>query len=308
MHHILDEYHDYSIPTGFSVLNRQLDEFRSSGLYVISGDTRIGKTTFILSLINKILSQETPIGLVSLEMTKTQLLTKLIAINTEIPFSKLSREDNFEINEDEKITNAHSRFNNDHLQIHTPYKRTIADIYTLIKQLKKENKIRILFIDDIHKIQIDSKSRIYAINREQEIGFIARELKRIALEFNIPIIAISQQNRNPNNVMEMIYPKLSDLRDSGSIENEADAVIFIVRQCVYGLLQDNEGNNTQSIAELKILKNKFGPTDTIKINFYDHIPKFSEIEYNYSDQNQSFPNIEKDTAPQSYTIKSKTPF
>jgi replicative DNA helicase len=77
MHKILDDYHDYSIPTGFNNFDRQLDEFRSSGLYIFSGDTSIGKTTLILSMINHILSPLTPIGLVSLEMTKTQLLTKI---------------------------------------------------------------------------------------------------------------------------------------------------------------------------------------------------------------------------------------
>lgn len=223
----------------------------------------MGKTSFALSMILNILKDNIPICFFSLEMSSNQLINKLLSYKTKINFYKIK---NFNFNKKEiKILKKKiNYFNKYNLYIDDTPSLSLLDFKIKSRRYILKYNIKLIIIDYLQLMSINSKKYKF-FNREQEISIISKNLKSIAKEFNIPIITISQLSRAVEIRGGDKRPILSDLRESGAIEQDADLVIFIYRSNYY--YQYNDNNNYEK-TELIISKHRNGMLKTIKINFF----------------------------------------
>jgi len=267
---------DVFITTGFADLDDLIGGFRSSGLYAIGGAPGMGKTTLVLSMILEIAKSDIPVCLFSYEMNNMQIAKKLLSIETEISHERISK-GSLKEHEEQKLSVSSHKMNQLPLFIETSSRLKVDEIGKISRKYKEEKGIQVIFIDDIQRVPIDSAAREYASNREQEISANVRELKRLARELNIPIVFISQLNRLNEGRAGDRKPILIDLRDSGSIENDSDLVMFLYRPEYYGLHTDENGNSNQGVAKILISKNRFGEINAASIEFKNSIPKFQNV-------------------------------
>jgi replicative DNA helicase len=260
------------ISTGFQSLDKAIGGFRSSCLYTLAGAPSVGKTTLAFSLISELISQKIPLAIFSYELTEKQIIDRLCAIKYKLSFEKISLQN--ERSEEERIIieNESVKLKNSPIFIEANPMLKMDELVNLAKDLRKNNEIEFLFIDDIQRIPIGSIAREYAANREQEISANVRELKRLAFDLEIPILLISQINRMFMSRSQAINEKpfLSDLRDSGAIENESDLILFLFQEAC----KDYEFKDE---AEIIIAKNRHGKiSPNIQIKFDRNIPLFFE--------------------------------
>jgi replicative DNA helicase len=147
----------------------------------------------------------------------------------------------------------------------------ILELKAKCRRLKQQHDIKMVIIDYLQLMTVKSDARVGT--REQEIGLISRSLKSLAKELNIPVIALSQLNRNVDKNNDKI-PQLSDLRDSGSIEQDADQVFFIYRPAYYKIFQDEMGNDISDLAQIVIAKNRHGDTSTVDLRYVGEFVRF----------------------------------
>ena len=259
------------LPSGFYNLDSLTQGFQKSDLIIIAGRPSIGKTAFSLSVsLNIIKSLKLPILFFSLEMSKEQLVYRLIAMETNISQSqlkngKLNKADWFKINKVLKILSKLPLFIND------SYNLSIQEIRTKLKMfLFEQNQIGLIIIDYLQLMQL---TNIKSENRAQELSIITRNLKNLAREFNIPIIALSQLSRNVENRLDK-KPVLSDLRESGSIEQDADLVLMLSKN------RENLSEVVHSystIMDLIIAKQRNGPIGTIQLSFNQKNSKYLNL-------------------------------
>ena len=253
------------LPSGFYDLDGLIQGFQKSDLIIIAGRPSTGKTALSLNFaLNIIKYSNLPILFFSLEMSKEQLMYRLIASETKINLTKL-RNGNLYKNEWKNLSQNIKNLSGLTFFIDDTPNLSIQGIRSTIKKiLFEQNKIGLIIIDYLQLMQnMKSKSE----NRVQELAQITRALKIIAREFNVPLIALSQLNRNVESRVNK-RPILSDLRESGSIEQDADLVLMIYKQ--------NEYSKNQQV-ELIIAKHRNGPTGTIKLNFNPKYVRFSDI-------------------------------
>lgn len=258
------------LKSGFYDLDCLTQGFQKSDLIIIAGRPSIGKTAFSLTTsLNIIKSLKIPILFFSLEMSREQLIYRLLSMETNISQSKLktgklNKTDWIKLNKIFKIISKLPFFIDDSYDI------SIQKIRTKLKTfLFEKKKIGLLIIDYLQLMQI--KTSKYE-NRAQELSQITRNLKNLAREFNIPIIALSQLSRNVENRVDK-KPILSDLRESGSIEQDADLVLMLTQNRENGL-----SINANSIMELIIAKQRNGPTGNIKLKFDRKNSKYINIQ------------------------------
>lgn len=254
--------------SGFYKLDSLTQGFQNSDLIIIAGRPSIGKTAFSLTLsLNIIKLCKVPILFFSLEMTREQLIYRLIAMETNISQSqlkngKLHKNDWLKINKVIKILYKLPFFIDD------SYNLSVKEIRTKLKTfLFEQNKLGLIVIDYLQLMQLTTNN--YE-NRAQEISKITRNLKNLAREFNVPIIALSQLNRNVETRIDK-KPILSDLRESGSIEQDADLVLMLAKN------QENLNNNSYisyTIMDLIIAKQRNGPTGNLKLKFNKNNSKY----------------------------------
>lgn len=273
---IIGNQSDYFTPSGFKSFDEELVGFRSSCLYTLAGAAGMGKTTLGLSFIKQIIDKEIPVGIFSYEMTETQIIHRLIAMESDVAFERIST-DRLAEYEYQMISKSVDKLSKLPIFIDTSARLKINELALKAKELKIKEDIKFLFIDDIQRIPIDDFSREYASNREQEISANVRELKRLARELNIPILAISQLNRMLESRGGDRRPILSDLRDSGAIENDSDVVLFLYRPEYYGFLQDDDGYSNVGKAEIIIAKNRHGQLNIVNLLFESKIPIYKNI-------------------------------
>lgn len=256
--------------SGFQDLDSIIQGFQKSDLIIIAGRPSMGKTALSLNiLINVIKYSKLPILFFSLEMSKEQIMYRLLAMETNVNQmrlrnGKLSQNDWIKVN---KMVNILSKLP---LFIDDTSDLSIQNIRSKIKTLMfEQTQVGLVIIDYLQLMQ-NSRSKVE--NRVQELSQITRSLKILAREFNIPIIALSQLSRNVENRVEK-RPMLSDLRESGSIEQDADLVLMLYRK--------NDSNSTDSDQsndiELIIAKQRNGPIGTVKLQFDEKSNKFSNI-------------------------------
>lgn len=257
------------LSSGFYDLDSFTQGFQKSDLIIIAGRPSMGKTALALNIgLNIIKESNNPVLFFSLEMSKEQLTYRLLANETEISNLKL-KTGNLYKDDWIKLNQTIKRLSSSPLFIDDTPNLSILDIKTKIKKIIfEQNNLGLIIIDYLQLMQTSNNQ---IINRTQEISQITRALKNIAREFNVPIIVLSQLSRNVENRVNK-RPILSDLRESGSIEQDADLVLMLYRESYYNLV--TESNNNLNLVELIIAKQRNGPIGTVELNFDSKRTKF----------------------------------
>ena len=265
------------VPSGFSKLDRVTSGWQKSDLVIVAARPGMGKTAFALTMARNIaITHETAIGFFSLEMSSEQLVSRLIASEAELSASKLRRGDlqDFEMVQlHEKI----KQLSEAQIYIDDTPALTIFELRAKARRLVKNHNVGIIVIDYLQLMSAGGK----AGNREQEISTISRSLKGIAKELKIPVIALSQVNRGVESRTGVgsKRPMLSDLRESGAIEQDADIVTFIYRPEYYKIYEWDNGDDSRNQAEIIIAKHRNGALENVRLKFTPEFAKFSDIDY-----------------------------
>jgi replicative DNA helicase len=261
------------LSSGFYDLDALTQGFQNSDLIILAGRPSMGKTALSLNIaLNVIKNSNVPVLFFSLEMSKKQIMYRLLSMEAEISqmrlrSGRLSENDWLKLNKVIQIISKLPFFIDDTSDL------SIQDMKSRLKTIIfEQNQIGLVIID---YLQLMQNSRLRNENRVQELSQITRSLKIMAREFNIPIIALSQLSRNVETRLDK-KPILSDLRESGSIEQDADLVLMLYRNLV---INPNESNDSNSqIIELIIAKQRNGPIGTLKLRFHEKRNKFSNFE------------------------------
>jgi replicative DNA helicase len=265
------------IPSGFTNLDRVTSGWQQSDLVICAARPGMGKTAFALTMARNIaVEHNTPIGFFSLEMSSEQLVNRLIASEAELGASKLRKGDLA----DHEMVQLHEKIK--HLSeapifIDDTPALTIFELRAKARRLVKNHAVKIIMIDYLQLMQAGGNSG----NREQEISTISRSLKGIAKELKIPVIALSQVNRGVESRTGVgsKRPMLSDLRESGAIEQDADIVTFIYRPEYYKIYEWDNGDDSRGQGELIIAKHRNGSLKNVRLKFIGEFAKFSDLDY-----------------------------
>lgn len=262
------------IPTGFIDLDDKLSGLQKSDLIILAARPSMGKTALALNLArNAAVEYKHKVGIFSLEMSMQQLAERLLTSEAKVD-SHLVRTGKLGSGEWGKIPEAASKIVDAPIFIDDSAGLSIMELRAKARQLVSEQDIEILFIDYIQLLSAGKKFE----SRQQEISYISRSLKALAKELNIPIVALSQLSRAPESRTDH-RPVMSDLRESGAIEQDADVVLFIFRKFVYSKEIDDKG-----IGEIIISKHRNGPTGVVNVTFIDKYAKFdNQADTNYQE-------------------------
>jgi len=273
------------VASGFTDLDRMTSGWQKSDLVIIAARPAMGKTAFVLSCArNAAVDFNRPVVVFSLEMSSVQLVNRLISGETEIEQEKI-RKGTLEEWEWQQIHSKIGRLEQAPLIIDDTPALNIFEFRAKCRRLKSQHDIQLIIIDYLQLMQGKGSDGKGGGNREQEIGSISRALKSVAKELNVPVIALSQLSRAvENRPGGSKRPMLSDLRESGSIEQDADMVLFLYRPEYYGLEVDEDNNPTQGIGEVIIAKHRNGETGRVRLKFVGKYVKFTDLE-----QGDSFP-------------------
>ncbi len=269
------EGHISGIPSGFSAIDRVTAGWQKSDLIILAARPGMGKTAFVLSMArNMAVEFKHPVAIFSLEMAGVQLVMRLIASESELSAEKLKR-GQLEQYEWEQLNAKLANLTDAPLFIDDTPALSIFELRAKCRRLKAQHNVQLVIID---YLQLMSGSAEKGGNREQEISNISRSLKSLAKELNIPIIALSQLSRAVETRGGAKKPMLSDLRESGAIEQDADMVCFIYRPEYYKIGQDEDGNSTDGLAEFLIAKHRNGALEDVRLRFVPRFAKFMDYE------------------------------
>lgn len=279
------------VPSGFIDLDRYLGGFQKSDLIIIAARPSVGKTAFALSIARNVaVDYNIPVGFFSLEMSAQQLTLRLISSQTGIENHKI-RTGNINRNDLKAILTKMTKLSQAPLFIDDSPKINLVELRAKARRLKAEHNVGIIIIDYLQLIDPPK-----AESREREISIISRTLKQIAKELDIPIIALSQLNRVVETRKDR-RPQLSDLRESGSIEQDADVVLFIYRPEIYGIKTwEGSQESTEGTAEIIIGKQRNGPTGSFRVVYLKDTLRFDNGDFRYVDEDviAPSPSIEED--------------
>ncbi len=261
------------VPSGFTKLDRILSGWQKSDLVIIAARPGMGKTAFVVSALrNASVDFNFPVAIFSLEMASLQLVNRLISAEAELESEKIKR-GNLADFEWAQLVHKTNRLSAAPIFIDDTPALSILELRAKCRRLKAEHNIQLIVIDYLQLMKGDSQG-----NREQEIASISRALKGIAKELEVPVIALSQLSRGVETRGGDKRPQLSDLRESGSIEQDADIVMFLYRPEYYKITQDEEGLPTQGMAEVIVAKHRNGSLDTVKLKFIGKYTKFADFD------------------------------
>ncbi|WBV59539.1 replicative DNA helicase [Chryseobacterium camelliae] len=269
------------VPSGFRDVDKETGGWQNSDLIIIAARPAMGKTAFLLSMARNIaVGYKIPMALFSLEMASVQLITRMIASETRISSEKL-RKGTLDDEEWQRLFSNVSELENAPLYIDETPSLSIFDFRAKCRRLVMQHGVRLIMVDYLQLMTAGGGGKGTG-NREQEISMISRSLKAIAKELNVPVIALSQLSRSVE-TRPGKRPQLSDLRESGAIEQDADIVSFIFRPEYYKITvwdNDEEGQetSTENQAELIIAKHRNGATADVRLSFLKHFAKFGDIE------------------------------
>ena len=261
------------VPSSFYDLDNMLSGFQNSDLIILAGRPSMGKTALALNFGRNIaIGHKLKVGFFSLEMSSKQLVERLITSEAKAD-SHLVRTGKLPKNEWKKLSEAASVLSESNIYIDDSADLNIMELRAKARQLKSDKDVDVIFIDYIQLLHAPQKSE----SRQQEISYISRSLKALAKELDIPIIALSQLSRAVESRTDH-RPIMSDLRESGAIEQDADVVMFIYRKYVYSKAEEDEG-----LAEIILSKHRNGPTGTVKVSFIDKYAKFDNLDIVHND-------------------------
>ncbi len=256
------------VPSGFADLDSLTGGFQQSDLIIIAGRPSQGKTALALSLArNASVLHDVPIGIFSLEMSVQQLVMRLMCAEARVDAHRV-RTGRLPEDEWKKLSTSVGRLYKAKIFIDDTPGLGILELRAKARRLKVEHNIGLIAVDYLQLMQGPRNAQ----SREQEISAISRSLKALAKELNLPVIALSQLNRSVESRNDK-KPALSDLRESGAIEQDADVVIFVHRPEMFGIAEQ-EGESTEGLAEIIIGKQRNGPTDTVKLQFIKQYARF----------------------------------
>ncbi len=265
------------VPSGFSALDRITGGWQKSDLLILAARPGMGKTAFVVTMAkNAAVEFNKPVAIFSLEMSSIQLVKRLIASETEIDQGKILK-GNLDNHEFVQLNERIKKLSVAPLYIDDTPALSIFELRAKARRLKEQQNVSLIIIDYLQLMSggPDSKG-----NREQEISQISRGLKSLAKELEIPIIALSQLSRQvENRPGGSKRPQLSDLRESGAIEQDADMVMFIYRPEYYGIETDEQNQPTKNKAEIIIAKNRHGAIVDVPLKFIGQYAKFTDLDY-----------------------------
>lgn len=280
------------LQSGFEELDRCINGFQPGTLIILAARPAMGKTAFAVSMARNIAVMfNQPIAIFSLEMTAMELTMRLISSESEIEGEKLKRGDQMTTQQINIIKEKTQALSQAPIFIDDNPGLSVFDLRAKCRRLKQAHDIKMVFIDYL-QLMSGGESRNNG-NREQEISFISRQLKALSKELGIPILALSQLSRAVETRGGSKEPVLSDLRESGAIEQDADIVMFIYRPEYYGITEDDKGS-TQGVAYINIAKNRAGSTAKARLGFKHQFVKFYNIGKEYSSTNP-FANMPENT-------------
>jgi replicative DNA helicase len=249
--------------------------WQRSDMIIVAARPAMGKTAFVLSMARNIaVEHQRAVAVFSLEMSSTQLVTRLIASEAGISSEKLRKGD---LNDSEfAILHQHiARLTNAPIFIDDTPGLNIFELRAKARRLKSQHNVDLIIIDYLQLMTAGGDSK--GGNREQEISSISRSIKSIAKELDIPIIALSQLSRAVETRGGDKRPMLSDLRESGAIEQDADIVCFLYRPEYYKIYEDENGS-TLGVGEVIVAKHRNGAVDTVRLRFIPELAKFADLE------------------------------
>ena len=265
------------IPSGFTELDRLTSGFQRSDLIIVAARPGMGKTAFTLSLAkNAAYLFGKAVAFFSLEMSSVQLATRVISQDAEISGSKM-RNGQLENYEHQQLLSSIERLSEIPIFIDDTPGINIFELRAKCRRMKMQHDIDLIIIDYL-QLMSGGKEGGKGGNREQEISSISRALKGLAKELDVPVIALSQLSRAVEMRGGTKRPQLSDLRESGAIEQDADIVSFIYRPEYYDILEDEEGQSLKGVAEVIIAKHRNGALKTVKLKFTDQFARFSDLD------------------------------
>jgi len=287
------------LPSGYTQLDRITNGWQKSDLVIVAARPSMGKTAFVLSMARNIaVDFKKPVAFFSLEMSSLQLVMRLISNETELDAEKLKK-GQLTMAEWEQLNSQITKLEDAPLIIDDTPALSVFELRAKARKLVAKHGLELIVIDYLQLMTAGNDGRG---NREQEISMISRSLKSIAKELNVPIIALSQLSRAVETRGGDKRPQLSDLRESGAIEQDADMVIFLYRPEYYDIPDDAEGNSTADMAELIISKHRNGQTGNVKLKFIKKLAKFRSLDEfeGYKGSNDQYGNEMK-----TYTKPSK---
>ena len=265
------------VPSGFRKLDDITAGWQPSDLIIIAGRPAMGKTSFALSIAKNIaVDYRKPIAFFSLEMNNVQLVNRLISNVCSIPGNKIL---NGQLTPDEweRFDSNIRKMQGAPIYVDDTPGLSIFELRTKARRLVREHNIEVLMID---YLQLMNANGMRFNSRQEEVSTISRSLKSLAKELNIPVLALSQLSRavEQREGVEGKRPQLSDLRESGAIEQDADMVLFVHRPEYYHILQDEKGNDLHGMAQIIIAKHRKGATGDVLLNFRGEYTRFANPE------------------------------
>jgi len=258
------------IPSGFKELDSLTSGFQKSDLVIIAGRPSMGKTALSLSIAQYVsIKEKLPVAIFSLEMSKSQLVQRMLCSEARVD-SHLLRTGRLPNRDWPRLSIAVGPLSEAPIFIDDTPAIGVLEMRAKARRLKSSHNIGMVILDYLQLMQGPKGAE----NRQQEISTICRSLKGLAKELDVPVVALSQLSRQVEVRGKEHRPQLSDLRESGAIEQDADLVLFIYRPEIYGILQDRKGNPLQGLAEIIIGKQRNGPTGSVKLAFIDEYAKF----------------------------------
>jgi replicative DNA helicase len=264
------------VPSGFTALDRITSGWQRSDMIVVAARPAMGKTAFVLSMArNMAVEFNIPVAIFSLEMASVQLVQRLISSETEIDAEKL-RKGSLADHEFQQLHQRISRISEAPIFIDDTPGLSVFELRAKCRRLKAQHGIQMVIIDYLQLMTAGGDTK--GGNREQEISTISRSIKGIAKELDVPVIALSQLSRAVETRGGDKRPVLSDLRESGAIEQDADIVAFLYRAEYYGITEDQEGNPTQGKGTVIIAKHRNGATGDVNLKFIGRLAKFANVD------------------------------
>lgn len=285
------------VPSGFTKLDRVTSGWQKSDLIIIAARPGMGKTAFVVSAMrNAAIDFKMPVAIFSLEMSAIQLVNRLISAEAELDGEKIRR-GNLEDYEWAQLHHKISPLSKAPIFIDDTPGLSIRELRTKCRRLKSKNDIQLIIVDYLQLMTGEGNNKGFGGNREQEIASISRALKHIAKELNVPVIALSQLSRAVEVRGGDKRPQLSDLRESGSIEQDADMVMFLYRPEYYKLDQYEDGTPTAGVGEVIIAKHRNGSLEDVKLKFIGRFTKFADLEHD------AFQDNDSDFAPKTFSSR-----
>ena len=263
------------IPTGYTGMDEITSGWQASDLVIFAGRPAMGKTSFALSIAKNVaVDYGVPIGFFSLEMNNVQLVNRLISNVCEVSGRKILN-GQLDPSDWERLDKRIGRLTDAPIYVDDTPGLSVFELRTKARRLVREKGVKIIMID---YLQLMNANGMKFGSRQEEVSTISRSLKGLAKELDIPVLALSQLSRNVENRegLEGKRPQLSDLRESGAIEQDADMVLFVHRPEYYHIYQDEKGNDLHGMAQIIIAKHRKGSTGDVLLNFRGEFTRFQD--------------------------------